>query len=74
MFNTFSKAVYKWSIYAGTLTDPEKVIADFMLDISSRKPANVEHNNTMLFVWFKDINYMYMYSLPIAYKKYVVEG
>lgn len=70
----YSKAVYHWSIYAGTLTDPEKVLADFMQDISSRKPADVRENDNYIFISFKDPDYLFAYTLPVMYKTFVAEG
>jgi hypothetical protein len=66
----YKKAIYKYSQYCGTITDKEKVIADFMEDIKT-KPTNVTENKTRVFVWFRDFKYLTMYTMPIEYKKYI---
>lgn len=70
----FKKAIYKNGIYCGTYTDREKVISDFLEDLSIGKPTNVKSNKRRLFVYFRDSKYLAMYDLPIAYKKYVENG
>ena len=66
----YKKAIYKYSIYCGTITDKEKVLADFMEDVKT-KPTNVTDNGKRVFVYFRDFKYLTMYDLPIAYKQYI---
>jgi len=66
----YKKAIYKYSRYCGTYTEKEKVVNDFLEDLSIAPPDNVRENKTRVFVFFNDGKYSCLYTLPLAYKKY----
>ena len=74
MFANYIKAAYRWSIYAGTITDAARVISDFLADAAARVPCSVRENEKYVFVSFKYDGYLYAYQVPIAYKKHVNGG
>lgn len=67
----FTKSVYLQSIYAGAVRDPLTVIEDFLADLHLATPVFVGENMTRVFVTFRDSGRMAVYSLPLAYKKYI---
>ena len=69
----YKKAIYKYHSYCGTITDPETVKKDFLQDIAVCKPVNIRENNTRVFIAFHDSKYQILYTLPLSWKKYIVE-
>lgn len=67
----YKKTVKKYHRHYETITDREKVITDFLLDMSYCKPVNVTEYKTRLKVFFTDSKFSIMYTLPIEYKKYI---
>ena len=67
----FSKAVYKYHSYCGTVTDKSKVVPDFMEDVKNCTPVSVTHNKTSLFVTFTDNKYLCAYRLPLEYLRFI---
>ena len=70
----YSKAMYWNSIYAGTLTDAATVEKDFFADVTRLRPSYVAENKTRVFISYHDGPDFILYTLPIAYKKYITEG
>ena len=70
----YKKAMYPNSIYAGTATDPDDVVRDFIRDLSIRRPACITENSTRVFVTFTSGCSLTAYTLPLEYKKYIQEA
>lgn len=66
-------AMYYHSIYAGTVTDPQKVLTAFLNDNNTMAPVSITENNTRVFITYKTSEYLYAYTLPLEYKKYIQE-
>lgn len=69
----YKKAIYKYHSYCGTITDQDIVKKDFLQDIAACKPVNIRENNTRVFIAFHDNKYQILYTLPLSWKKYIVE-
>ena len=69
----YKKDCFKYYTPCGSITGKQQVVADFMEDIKNCKPVNITERKTSITVCFDSIKYTCLYTLPIAYKKYITE-
>ena len=65
----FTKTLYKFGNYAGTIHNPDEVLSDIKVDLKKSVPAHIGNNETRVFITFKDGTNITAYSLPIEYRK-----
>ena len=63
----YSKTVKKYGEYCYTKTGKEKVLSDFIYDISHCKPDYIRETKTRLYIYFSG-KYSDLYTLPISCK------
>ena len=65
------KIGYKYGTEGLTETDKQKIVSDFLFDISHCKPLWAYATKTYCRFYFHGEKYSILYIMPVSYKKYI---